>query len=137
MILHTIEDDNYKIVIHDNDYLEYFAKPGAVIDERSVKEAKKKVIAFKPGAKYFVYGEGVEFFTFTKEARAVIATAEHMDNVYANAFYTTNVSLLLLGELFHKINKPAVKTRIFNNKEKAQKWLNDQRGKLSGQREGN
>jgi hypothetical protein len=130
MVLHTITDEQYTIIIYDNNYLEYFVKPGAVIDAQAVIEGKKKVTAFNPGAKYFVYAEGVEFFTFTREARAIVATPEHSDNVYANAFYTTNVSLLLLSEIFHTINKPAVPTRAFNNKEAAKQWLAEQMEKL-------
>lgn len=130
MILHTIENNDYRVDIHDNNYLEYYAKPGALIDASSVRDCKEKVVAFKPGAKYFVYAEGVEFFTFTKEARAIVSSAEHLDNVYANAFYTTNVSLLLLSEIFHKLYKPAVPTKTFTSREAAKKWLEEQRAKL-------
>lgn len=130
MILHTIADEQYTVIIYDNNYLEYLVKPGALIDAHSVRECKKKVVAFNPNAKYFVYAEGVEFFTFTREARTIVASAEHSDNVYANAFYTTNISLLLLSEIFQKINKPAVPTRSFNDREDAKTWLRNQMEKL-------
>lgn len=130
MSLFAIDNDNFTLTIYSDDYMEYIVKPGAVIDANTVAETKKKVTDFRHGAKYFVYAEGVEFFTFTKEARALVATGEHLDNVYANAFYTTNISLLLLGEIFIKINKPAVPTKTFNSRQQAKEWLNEQRDKL-------
>ncbi|MGZ3899217.1 MAG: DUF7793 family protein [Bacteroidia bacterium] len=126
MSLHVIESDHYTITIQSKNYLEYLVKPGALIDVRALTEGKKRVMEFDPTAKYFVYAEGVEFFTFTKEARIICATKEHLSNVYANAFYTTNISLLLLSEIFIKINKPAVPTKVFKSREAAKRWLNEQ-----------
>lgn len=123
MSLHVIENENYKIEIFEDNYLEYTAKEGALIDAKAVKEGKEAVVAFSPGIKYYVFAQGVEFFTLTKEAREICATKEHSDNTVAIAFYTANISILLLGEIYNKINKPAIPTKIFSDREKAKEWL--------------
>jgi hypothetical protein len=124
-----IQTDKYIIRIYDEyNYMEYIIREGITLDVEDIRKAKELVVALRPGVKFYVYGEGVEFFTLTKEARELCATKEHSDNTIAIAFYTKNVSLLLLGEIFNKINKPVVPTRIFNDRKKAKAWLSQQMG---------
>ena len=122
-----IETDKYILKINaEKQFLEYLIKEGVTVDVNTVIESKKKVVKLCPGVKFYVWAEGVEFFTLTKEARELCATKEYLDNVLAIAFYTKNISVMLLGKVFNKINKPAVTTRIFNNRNRARKWLNQQ-----------
>jgi hypothetical protein len=124
MSYQTIETKKYILRIHDkNDLLEYIVKEGVTIDVEDCLEVKQNLSELRPGTKFFVMAEGVEFFTLTKEARALSATKKFSDNTIAIAFYTTNSSLLLLGEVYNKINKPAVPTKIFNDREEAKEWL--------------
>lgn len=115
----------FRIFPEDN-YLEYCIKEGVTIDAEEVSEGKKMVTAMFPGMKFFVLAEGINFFNLTSEARRLSATAEHSDNTIAIAFYTTNISILLLGEMYNKINKPVVPTKVFNNRENALEWLKNQ-----------
>ncbi|MCE3258798.1 MAG: hypothetical protein K0S12_439, partial [Bacteroidetes bacterium] len=90
-------------------------------------EAKTEIRKRRGNDKFYVLAEGVEFFTMTKEARELCSTVTHLDNVFAIAFYTKNISILLLGEIYNKINKPPVPTKVFTNKDEARDWLNEQR----------
>src|SRR6476620_3532186 len=113
-----IETEKYIVRIHDeNNFMEYIIREGVIIDAVDAREAKRKIVAIRPEVKFYVLAEGVEFFTLTKEARQLCATKEHLDNTIAIAFYTKNVSIRLLGEIFNKINKPAVPTKVFTNRE--------------------
>lgn len=133
MSILIVDNEKYSIEIFENNYLEYKVKEGAIIDAKAVKAGKKAVVAFSPGTKYYVLAEGVEYFTLTKEAREISATKEHSENVIAIAFFTTNISLLLLGEIYNKLNKPAVPIKIFTDRDKAKKWLEEQMKKGEGQ----
>ncbi|MCE3278966.1 MAG: hypothetical protein K0S44_1157 [Bacteroidetes bacterium] len=119
-----IETDKYSFRIHaQNNLLEYIIKEGVTIDVVDIIEGKKLLTKAKPNTKFFVLAEGIEFFTLTKGARELSATKEFSDNTHAIAFYTTNSSLLLLGEIYNKINKPVVPTKIFNDRDEAMEWL--------------
>lgn len=113
-------------IFPENSYLEYCIKEGATIDAEDVIEGKRMVTEMFPGLKFFVMAEGINFFTLTSDARKVSATPEHSDNTIAVAFFTTNISVLLLGEMYNKINKPVVPTKVFNNRENAKEWLKHQ-----------
>jgi hypothetical protein len=119
-----VENDKYLIRIYrSRNYIEYSVKRGVTIDVSDLLEGKRMITAHSPGVKFYVLAEGVDFFTFTQPARELSATKEYSDNTLAIAFYTTNVSLILLGEMYNKINKPAVRTRIFKDRSKAREWL--------------
>lgn len=122
-----IETNKYKFKIYSNEaYMEYCIKEGVSIDVPDILEGKRLVTEAFPGVKFYVMAEGINFFTLTPEARKLCATAEYSDNTIAIAFYTTNVSILLLGEMYNKINKPVVPTKIFNNRDNALEWLKEQ-----------
>jgi hypothetical protein len=110
----------------ENNYMEYFIKPDILFEAKDAIEAREVVIRHFPGIKFHVYAEGMGFFNVTKEARQIASNKDHLDNTLAIAFYSENISIYLLGELYHKINKPPVLTKIFNNREKARSWLKTQ-----------
>ena len=119
-----IETEKYIIKIYPEKlYLEYTIKEGVKIYVEDVIEGKRLITEACPGIKFYVMAEGYNFFTLTIEARQLCATAEYSDNTIAIAFFTTNISVLLVGEMYLKINKPIVPTKIFNNKDNAREWL--------------
>jgi hypothetical protein len=127
MPVEIIETEKYVLTIDaENRYLEYLIKEDVTYDVADAKETKSKVVSRYPGMKFYVLAEGIGFFSLTKDARAYCATKEHLDNVVCQAFFTKNVSLLLICEVYVKINKPVVPTKFFSNREKAVAWLKEQ-----------
>jgi hypothetical protein len=123
----TVETKKFLMNVDaENNYMEYFIKPDILFEAKDAIEARETVIKHYPGVKFHVYAEGMGFFNVTKEARQIASSAQHLDNTLAIAFYSENISIYLLGEMYHKINKPPVPTRIFNNREKAKVWLKKQ-----------
>ncbi|MES2762975.1 MAG: hypothetical protein V4677_12255 [Bacteroidota bacterium] len=126
MPFEIIETDKYVIKISvDFSYMEYLIKEGVTIDVEDVVMAKAVVLEVTK-KKLYVFSEGAEFFTLTKKARELCASTGHLDNTIAIAFYTTNTSIYLLGDIFNKINKPPVPTRIFRDRYEAKEWLREQ-----------
>lgn len=113
----------------ESQFMEYIIKPDVTIDVSEVMEGKKLIMEKYPDIKFFVLAQGVEFFSITKEARALAATKSHADNTQAVAFYTTNISLLLLGKMYMKIDKPHVLTKFFTDLNEAKQWLEKQMNK--------
>ncbi len=132
----NIETEKYTFKIKGKEaYMEYCIKEGAIVDVSDILEGKRQITEAYPGIKFYVMAEGINFFTLTPEARKLCATPEYSDNTIAIAFYTTNISLLLLGEMYNKINKPAVPTKIFNDRDEAQVWLKKQMQQNCGLRQ--
>lgn len=127
MTYETIETEKCIIKIHEDDLLEYFIKEGAVINAADVLFGRKEIVKRYAGKKFFVLAEGIDFFTLTGEAREICASEAFSSHTHAIAFYTHNISVMLLGELYNKINKPHVPTRVFYNLDNAREWLNEQR----------
>jgi len=120
----VIDHEKFTFKVHvERDFLEYFVKPDVTIDAFDVIEGKKIITNRWPKIKFFVYAEGLNFFTLTKGAREISASKAFSDNTKAVAFYTTNASLILLGKMYLKIDKPFVPTKIFSDKNEALHWL--------------
>jgi hypothetical protein len=130
-----IECDKYTFKIDvENQFMEFIIKPDITIDVEDVEEAKRITVERYPNTKFFVLARGIEFFTLTKEARSLAATKEHSDNTIAIAFYSNNTSLQLVGNMYLKIDKPHVLTKIFSDLNAAKEWLQEQ---LKGETNGN
>ncbi|MBL7932291.1 MAG: hypothetical protein JNL60_10330, partial [Bacteroidia bacterium] len=104
-----IETNKYIIKIYpENNYLEYIIKPGITLDVEDAIRGKKETQKLYPDMKFFVLAESSEFFNLPKETRRFTSTKEFSDNTLCIAFYTENFSLAILGEMYNKINQPAV-----------------------------
>jgi len=124
---HLLESDKYSIRIYPSiQYLEYHIKPGATIELQDAIKAKKDVLRLCPDHKFFVLVESTEFFNVTREARTVTATKEFSDNTICVAVCTSHFSVAMLGELYIKLYKPFVPTKVFSNRHAAKGWLTRQ-----------
>lgn len=119
-----IETNKYILKIYpEENYLEYIIKTGVTLDVEDAIRSKKETLKLYPFKKFFVLAESVEFFNLPKETRRYTSTREFSDNTVCIAFYTENFSLAILGEMYNKINKPVVPTKIFTNRQVAKEWL--------------
>jgi hypothetical protein len=130
MSFEIIEHEKYTFRINaEAQFMEYIIKPDILLDAPDIIEAKQIIIDRYPNVKFYVLARGIEFFTLTREARALSADKEFSKNTLAIAFYTTNASLLLVGNMYLKIDKPHVPTKIFNNLNTAKEWLSEKMGR--------
>lgn len=124
----TIDMPSFTLkLIPSSDLAEYVIKEGVLLDEKLAWETKELLERLRPGKKYYLLVSSEGFFRVTKKARKLGASGKFSSHLAAVACYTTNASLALLGELYNKINKPAVATRVFATKEAAEEWLEEQR----------
>ena len=65
-----------------------------------------------------------EGFVVTKEARDNAANLEKDTPVNASAMIVTNLATRLVANFFIKVNKPAIKYKLFGNHKDAIEWLN-------------
>lgn len=103
----------------------YSIKPGVIFEAEDAIQSREEILKRYPGVKFFVFAEAIDFFNSSREARKVSASKEHLDNVEFMAFYTAHYTIYLLAEIFMAVNKPAVPTSIFFNREQAMRWLEE------------
>jgi hypothetical protein len=121
------ERSNFTIKIYpDSDFAEFIIKGDTVFDDRAALKSKKILEEARPGKKYYLLVSSSGFFKITKRARRLGADRLFSSHLAAVACYTGNFSLFLLGELYNKLNKPFVTTRVFPSREPAMEWLTDQ-----------
>ncbi len=124
--VHAIDNKDLQLSFFGSKYAELLIKDNILITAKMAREMKRTMEAAYPCNRYYLLVGGVDFFRVTKEARRLGADPVFSSHLAAVACYTTNPSLMLLGELYNKINKPAVTTRIFTLRETARQWLFDQ-----------
>ena len=123
----------FKMIVHDSLIKEMLVKRGQTFTEQDVMESKQLSCDYKPGAKFYVLMEGEEDATVNNSARRLAASKEYAQYTEALALCTSNLALRIMGNLFLKINKPAVATRLFETREEALIWLHKQMEHQKGQ----
>lgn len=103
-------------VIHDYVTLDY----EQVAEIRSINQK------LSDGVHYAVLVDSGLYTSITKEARELSASKEFSKTTLAKALLVRNMGHRLVGQIYIKMNKPHIKTKIFSNREKAIKWLNSQ-----------
>jgi hypothetical protein len=122
----TIEKKGFRMTLFPGSpYAEMMIKAHAVFDEAMVRLCRNTLIEGNPGKKYFLLVGSEGFFRVTRQARKLGAGKKYTNHLSAVAFYTSSVSLVLLGELFSKINKPPMLLGIFSSRDPAISWLQE------------
>ncbi len=109
--------------VHDDTFIQFIVKKDVLLDSEDLWESRRMSLEYLPGKKFYVLTEAEDLFSITKEARETGASKEFAADVEAVALYSNNFSLKLLGNLYIKINKPIVPTRLFDDRQKAEDWL--------------
>jgi hypothetical protein len=118
------DEDNFKMTVHESGFVEFIVKKGVPLNEKDVWLSRDLSMNYLPNKKFCVLTEAEGEFRPTAGARTAGASKEYAKHVEAHAMFSTNTFLKILGNLFVSINKPATKTRFFDDREKAVEWLN-------------
>lgn len=87
------------------------------------KNVVNKRLEFTNGKPYPMLVQGIKVAAMEKEARDFFSTPKGIEGVKAGAIYVDSVFHSFLGNFFLKVSKPNIPAKIFNNKDKAIKWL--------------
>jgi hypothetical protein len=126
MPIKIITKDKYTLSIYSNGMAEFLVREGIELNGTVAREMKNDLVKIiRSNICYILLGGG-EFFNVTIKARELGSSRKISSHLVALAFYSSNVSLQALGEMYKKIDKPYVHTRIFNNRDSARDWLLEQ-----------
>jgi hypothetical protein len=124
-LIGTFESVEGKTNVYDNGLVESFINEDAYLDVPYVIQGKKQLETIAPGKKFYVISTGKGFYRITKEARNLCATQEYSSHLAAIAMVTDHVAVKLIIDVYNKINKPVVPTKIFTEEEPAREWLKE------------
>jgi hypothetical protein len=116
-------EKNFDMVVHDDRFIEFKVRKGISFTAEDIWLSRDLSVKYMPGKKFFVLTEAEGEFNPTPDARQAGASKEYAKHVAALALWSDNTILKILGNLFISIKKPAVPTRMFDEREKAVEWL--------------
>lgn len=103
--------------------IENILKEDTTLEPADVKAIKEMNLRLCEGKPYALLVDPRAGSSITDEARALLASKEMGGLNLAKAILIYNQRQKLIGNIYLKINKPFVKTRMFTDREKALKWL--------------
>lgn len=101
-------------------------KLGKLIDAEDVYQIRNVNLALAKNQPYGVLVESDELTSFSKEARELAASEQIACHSAAKALYIKSLGQRIIANFYLKLNKPFVKTRVFDDKEKAYDWIREE-----------
>lgn len=112
----------------DEGILEYRYTPGAVVDlefARAIINDARELLGDDAPAPSLVEPGNVK--EFTREARTFFAeSAENQAVSSSVALMVESPATRIIGNVFLKVSKPRIPTKLFTNRESARSWLREQ-----------
>ncbi len=95
----------------------------AEIDVADVEQAKSDNLQLSLGNPYCILVDSGKYSTITPEALELSASKNFKQNTIAKALLIDGLPHRIVGNFYMRFKKPAIKTKIFTEREKAIKWL--------------
>ncbi len=112
-----------KLVFRSDNVLEMICDDDAVYDVKNIRQIILETGKLTGGKKCMQLTIAGKYSTVSKEGREYAATEEAVEFTIAEAYVIQSLAQRILGNFYLKFNKPKVPTRLFTDKDKAEKWL--------------
>lgn len=122
-MIKTLHIEKFEIRLHESGVLENIVKKGEVIDVEDIKLLVKSNLTITNNQYYAALIDAEELASFTKEAMEYSAKKEISPRILARAILVNNLPKRIVGNFYIKITRPAVITKLFNDRAKAFIWL--------------
>lgn len=120
-----------ELSFHDRNIIRFKLLDDIDIEKKDAEEAIEAINTITQGKKYYLLTETGNNFTASAEAREYMANKIGTTSIVANAIYLKSLPIRLIINVYVKINKPEVPTKVFNSEALALEWLNEQISKQS------
>lgn len=100
-------------------------KEGEMIEIEDLTATKQANLDLTNGKRYGVIISFGYLTNVSKETRELAASQEFKNNTVALALLTHSTGQRLMGNFYLNFNQPSVKTKLFNDIEKAKDWMRD------------
>lgn len=103
--------------------VENIIKDNATITGEDVLEMKAANQELCEDEPYCVLIDAGSMTSFTREAMEMVASKSFQQRTIAKAILINSLGHKILANFYLKVNRPHIKTKIFNNREEALNWL--------------
>jgi hypothetical protein len=115
-----------ELSFHDRNIIRFKLLDDIDIEKQDAEEAIEAINTITQGKKYYLLTETGNNFTASAESREYMASNIGSTSIVANAIYLKSLPIRLIINVYVKINKPVVPTKVFNSEALALEWLNEQ-----------
>lgn len=115
-----------ELSFHDRNIIRFKLLDDIDIEKKDAEEAIEAINTITQGKKYYLLTETGNNFTASADSREYMANKIGTTSIVANAIYLKSLPIRLIINVYVKINKPEVPTKVFNSEALALEWLNEQ-----------
>jgi hypothetical protein len=115
-----------ELSFHDRNIIRFKLLDDIDIEKQDAEEAIEAINTITQGKKHYLLTETGNNFTASAESREYMASNIGSTSIVANAIYLKSLPIRLIINVYVKINKPVVPTKVFNSEALALEWLNEQ-----------
>lgn len=114
---------NVTIRVIESNIFHNYVHEHATVTVKNILEVKNINLNLSNGEPYALLISKGEFSIVPPKVRELVSSNKFVGNTVAKALLSRCVADKIIGQFYIKINKPAIKTKLFTNKEKAISWL--------------
>lgn len=111
------------ISLLEDGILENHVKAMCHIEENDIWAIKKANLSLTNGKAYCILVTAGHLSSISKEAKQLTASKDFAQNTIAKAILIDSLGHKIVGNLYLKINKPYIRTKVFTSRELAIAWL--------------
>lgn len=123
----TVSTEQVDLELRDDGILEYRYAPGAVVDlafARAIVRSAAELLGSAAPVPSLVEPGNVK--EFTREARTFFAESSENHAVASKvALMVESPATRIIGNVFLKVSKPRIPTKLFGNRDAARAWLRE------------
>lgn len=114
------------VYLIEDGILENHVKAMSHIEESDIWAIKKANLSLTNGKPYCILVTAGHLSSISKEAKELTASKDFAQNTIAKAILVDSLGHKIVGNLYVKLNKPYIKTKVFTSRELAIAWLQSQ-----------
>ncbi|MBN8693385.1 MAG: hypothetical protein J0L69_09315 [Bacteroidetes bacterium] len=114
------------VFLIEDGILENHVKAMSHIEESDIWAIKKSNLSLTSGKPYCILVTAGHLSSISKEAKEVTASKDFAQNTIAKAILVDSLGHKIVGNLYVKLNKPYIKTKVFTSRDLAIAWLQAQ-----------
>ena len=118
-----VSTDQYIIRELEEGIIENSILDKTIVDTDLAHELKRINMSIAQGKKYGIVVTADPYTSITSEARQLISSPEYKKDTLAKAIIVQSLPQRIVSNFYLRFNKPAIPTRLFNDKESAMQWL--------------
>lgn len=115
-----------EVFLLEDGILENHVKAMSHIEESDIWAIKKANLSLTNGKPYCILVTAGHLSSISKEAKELTASKDFAQNTISKAILVDSLGHKIVGNLYVKLNKPYIKTKVFTSRELAIAWLQSQ-----------